>query len=53
MKGGDKYDRRRKKNVTCSLQKTWDYDPDDEEVDAKYDKEFNDWCDNFLNEKVK
>lgn len=28
--------------------KCWGYDPDEDEVDAKYDKEFNDWCDNFL-----
>lgn len=25
--------------------KTFDYDPDDEEVDAKYSEEFNKWCD--------
>lgn len=42
-----------RKMLLAAYKKTWDYDPDDEEVDAKYDKEFNDWCDNFLNEKVK
>lgn len=34
-----------KKELEQAFLKTFNYDPDDDEVDAKYDKEFNDWCD--------
>lgn len=33
------------KFLEAEFEKTFNYDPDDEEVDAKYSKEFNKWCD--------
>ena len=34
-----------KKFLEAAYKRCWEYDPDEEEVDAKYDDEFNKWCD--------
>lgn len=33
--------------------KTFDYEPDEDEVDKRYDDDFNNWCDNFSSKKQK
>lgn len=33
------------KFLEAEFEKTFNYEPDDEEVDAKYSEEFNKWCD--------
>ena len=37
-----------KKFLEAAFLKTFNYDPDEEEVDAKYGDEFNKWCDEEL-----
>ncbi len=34
-----------RKFLEAAYKRCWDYEPDDDEVDAKYDEEFNKWCD--------
>ena len=40
-----------KKFLEAEFLKTFNYDPDEEEVDAKYDEDFNKWEKEFINRK--
>ena len=40
-----------KKFLEAEFMKTFNYDPDEEEVDAKYDDEYNEWEKEFINKK--
>ena len=39
------------KFLEAEFEKTFNYDPDEEEVDAKYDDEYNEWEKEFINKK--
>lgn len=44
-KGGAIMTEDEKQEAKAMFLKTFNYDPDEDEVDAKYDEEFNRWCD--------
>ena len=37
------------KFLEAAFEKTFDYDPDDDEVDAKYSNNFKKWEEDFIN----
>lgn len=40
-----------KKELDKEYSRVFDYDPSFEEVQARYDDDFNNWCDNFFKNK--
>ena len=41
------------KFLEAAFLKTFNYDPDEDEVDARYDDEFNKWCDELVKNESK